>query len=196
MNTTTHKMQVAFPGKAHCFCPQRARPEVSRHRLRLDNVIRQLLPSGRPLREMRGKHFAGFPDRFDECAAEFFILEMPAHSINKVLPELFPALFVDSFITHHSELMRAGRNENEHSIALARFVHAKALKFFLRGNQWIGAQLAALNINPDLTGRFRFHFPNRPNNSIVFEPTEKFFRSHLATSSNLPRLHQSCRLRR
>jgi len=145
---------------------------------------------------MHRKHFAGFPDRFDECAAEFFILEMHAHSINKVLPELFLALFVDSFITHHSELMRAGRNENEHGIAFMRFVHAKALKFFLRGNQWIGAQLAALNINPDLTGRFRFHFPNRPNNSIVFEPTEKFFRSHLATSSNLPHLHQSCRLRR
>ena len=28
MNTTTHKMQVAFPGKAHCFCPQRIAPEV------------------------------------------------------------------------------------------------------------------------------------------------------------------------
>src|SRR5437763_6863205 len=107
---------------------------------------------------MLRKHFAGFPDRFDECAAEFFILEMPAHSINKVLPELFPALFVDSFITHHSELMRAGRNENEHSIALARFVHAKALKFFLRGNQCIGAQLAALTINPNLTGLFPSRF--------------------------------------
>src|SRR5437762_11118013 len=145
---------------------------------------------------MHRKHFAGFPDRFDECAAEFLMLEMHADSSNKVLPELFLALFVDSFITHHSELMRAGRDENEHSIALAGFVHAKLMKFLLRSNQWIDTHLAALNINPDLTGRFRFRFPNRTNNSIVFKLTEKFLRSHLATSSNLPHLHQSCRLRR
>src|SRR5207249_6074871 len=92
---------------------------VCRHRLRLDNVIRQLVPAGRSLREMRSECFAGFFNRFDECAAEFFILEMPAHSINKVLPELFPALFVDSFITYHGKLMCSGRDENEHSIALA-----------------------------------------------------------------------------
>jgi hypothetical protein len=47
-----------------------------------------------------------------------------------------------------------------------------------------------------LTGGFRFRFPNRLNDSIMFEPTEKFLRSHLATSSNLPRPHQNCRLRR
>jgi hypothetical protein len=47
-----------------------------------------------------------------------------------------------------------------------------------------------------LTGGFRFRFPNRPNDSVVFEPTEKFLRSHLATSWSPPRLRQNCRLRR
>jgi len=196
MNTMTHEMQVAFPGKARRFYPGRTGPEVCPHRLRLDNVVRQLVPSSRPLREMRGECFAGFFNRFDECAAEFFSLEMPAHDVDKSLPELPAAFFMNGLVAYHGKLMRSRCDENEHSIALARFVHAKPMKFLLRSNQWIDTQLAALNINPDLTGRFRFRFPNRPNNSIVFKLTEKFFRSHLATSSNLPRLHQNCRLRR
>ena len=154
MNTTTHKMQVAFPGKAHCFCPQRIGPDVCRHRLRLDNVIRQLVPAGRSLREMRSECFAGFFNRFDECTAEFFILEMRAHVIDKSLPELPAAFFMNGLVAYHGKLMRSGRDENEHGIALARFMHAKSMKFFLRSNQWIGTQLAALNINPDLTGGF------------------------------------------
>ena len=145
---------------------------------------------------MRGECFAGFFNRFDECTAEFFILEMRAHGIDKSLPELRAAFFVNGLVAYHGKLMRSGRDENEHGIALARFVHAESMEFFLGSNQWIGTQLAALNVNPDLTGGFRFRFPNRPNNSIVFKLTEKFFRSHLATSSNLPRPHQNCRLRR
>jgi len=196
MNTMTHEMQVAFPGRARRSCPGKDGLEVCSYRLSLDNVVRQVVPSSRPLREMRGECFAGFFNRFDECTAEFFILEMRAHGIDKSLPELRAAFFVNGLVAYHGKLMRSGRDENEHGIALARLVHVEPMKFLLRSNQWIGTQLAALNINPDLTGRFRFRFPNRPNNSIVFKLTEKFFRSHLATSSNLPRLHQNCRLRR
>ncbi len=145
---------------------------------------------------MRGECFAGFFNCFDECTAEFFILEMRAHGIDKSLPELPAAFFMNGLVAYHGKLMRSGRNENEHGIALARFVHAESMKFFLGSNQWICTQLAALDINPDLTGGFRFRFPNRPNDSIVFEPTEKFLRSHMATSSNPPRPHQNCRLRR
>jgi hypothetical protein len=117
---------------------------------------------------MRGECFAGFFNCFDECTAEFFILEMRAHGIDKSLPELPAAFFMNGLVAYHGKLMRSGRNENEHGIALARFVHAQSMKFFLRSNQWIGTQLAALNINPDLAGGFRFRFPNRPNDSIVF----------------------------
>jgi hypothetical protein len=182
MNTMTHEMQVAFPGRAHRFCPGKDGPEVCPYRLRLYNVVRQFVPSSRPLREMRGECFAGFFNRFDECTAEFFILEMRAHGIDKSLPELPAAFFMNGLVAYHGKLMRSGRDENEHGIALARFVHPESVKFFLRSNQWISTQLAALNINPDLTGGFRFRFPNRPNDSIVFEPTEKFLGSHLATS--------------
>jgi hypothetical protein len=160
------------------------------------NLIRQLVPTGRSPGKMRSEHFTSFLDRFDDCVAEFPVLKMRAHSIDKPLPELFAAFFMNGFIAHHGKLMRAGRDENEHGIALARFVHTESIKFFLRSNQWIDTQLAPLNINPNLTGGFRFRFPNRPNDSLVFEPTEKFLRSHLATSSNLPRRHQNCRRRR
>ena len=145
---------------------------------------------------MLGECFAGFFNRFDECTTEFFILKMRAHGIDKSLPELPATFLVNGLVADHGKLMRSGRDKNEHGIALARFVHAKSMKFFLGSNQWIGTQLAALNVNPDLTGGFRFRFPNRPNDSVVFEPTEKFLRSHLATSSSPPRLRQNCRLRR
>ncbi len=134
MNTMTHEMQVAFPGKARRFYPGRTGPEVCPHRLRLNNVIRQLVPSSRPLREMRGECFAGFFNRFDECAAEFFILEMPAHDIDKSLPELPATFFMNSLVAYHGKLMCSGRDENEHRIALTRFVHAKPMKFLLRSN--------------------------------------------------------------
>jgi len=145
---------------------------------------------------MHGQQFADFPNSFDDGVTEFLVLEMLAHYTNKALPELLAAFFMNGLVAYHGKLMCSGRDEDEHGIALARFVHAKSMKFFLGSNQWIGTQLAALNVNPDLTGGFRFRFPNRPNDSIVFEPTEKFLRSHLATSSNLPRPHQNCRLRR
>ena len=101
---------------------------------------------------MRGERVAGFFNRFDECAAEFFILEMRAHGLDESLPELAAAFLVNGLVAYHGKLVRSGRDENEHSIALARFVHAKSMKFFLGSNQWICTQLAALNINADLAG--------------------------------------------
>jgi hypothetical protein len=47
-----------------------------------------------------------------------------------------------------------------------------------------------------LTGGFRFRFTNCLHDPVVLEPTEKFLRSHLATSWSPPRLRQNCRLRR
>ena len=166
------------------------------YQLRFDNLIRQFIGGCRSFREMRRQQFTDFLDRFDDCVAEFLVLKMRAHGVDKSLPELPAAFLVNGLVANHGKLMRSGRDENEHSIALARFVHAESMKLFLGSNQWICTQLAALNINPDLTGGFRFRFTNRPNDSVVLEPTEKFLRSHLATSSNLPRPHQNCRLRR
>ena len=196
MNTMTDEMQVAFPGRARRFCPGKDGQAVCPDRLRLDDVVRQLVPSTRSRREMRGECFAGFFNRFDECTAEFFILEMRAHGLDESLPELAAAFLVNGLVAYHGKLVRSGRDENEHSIALARFVHAKSMKFFLRSNQWIGTQLAALNINPDLTGSFRFRFTNCLHDPVVLELAQKFLRSHLATSSSPPRLHQNRRLRR
>jgi hypothetical protein len=145
---------------------------------------------------MGRQQFADFVNRFDQRVVEFLVLKMLPHSIDNALPELLAAFFMNGLVAYHGKLMRSRRDEDQHGIALARFVHAESMKFFLGSNQWIGTQLAGLNVNPDLTGGFRFRFPNRPNDSIMFEPTEKFLRSHLATSSNLPRPHQNCRLRR
>ncbi len=81
---------------------------------------------------MHCQQFADLPNSFDDGVTEFLVLEMGAHCIDNALPELFAAFFVNRFVTHDRELMRTGRNENEHGIALARLVHAELLKFFLR----------------------------------------------------------------
>ena len=88
---------------------------------------------------MRSEHFTSFLDRFDNCVAEFLLLKMRAHSIDKSLPELFAAFFMDRLIAHHGKLMRARRHENEHGIAFASFVHTKPMKFLLRRDKWIDA---------------------------------------------------------
>ena len=124
------------------------------YQLRFDNLIRQLIGRRRSFREMRSQQLTDFLDRFDDCVAEFLVLKMRAHSIDKSLPELFAAFFMNRLVAYHGKLMRAGRDENEHGVAFARSVHAESIKFFLRSNQWIGTQLAALNIDPYLTGGF------------------------------------------
>ena len=103
---------------------------------------------------MRGQQSADLLNGFDNGMAKFLVLKMRAHHVNNSLPELFAAFLVDRFVANYGKLMRAGCNENKHGIALARFVHAESVKFFLRSSQWIGIQLAALNVNADLAGRF------------------------------------------
>ena len=77
---------------------------------------------------------------------------MRAHQINNSLPEFFTAFLVNRFVAYDSKLMGARRDKNEHGVAVARFVHAEALKFLVRNNQRIGIQLSTLNVNADLAG--------------------------------------------
>jgi len=88
---------------------------------------------------MGSEHFASFLDRLDDCVAEFLVLKMRAHSIDKSLPELFAAFFINRFISHHRKLMRARSHENKHRIAFARFVNTEPMKFPLRRDKWIDA---------------------------------------------------------
>jgi hypothetical protein len=137
--------------------------------LAFDDIIRQLIRVCRHSWKIRGQHFADFANRFRDCVAEFFILKMNAHSIHNVLPELVGASFVDRFVANNSELVRAWRYKNQHSIALAGFVHSQSLKFFLRNDQRIGAQFAALNINANLAGGFCFSIANRLDDAVMLK---------------------------
>ena|SRR5437016_11054308 len=101
---------------------------------------------------MRGQHFADLANRSRQRMTEFFILKMAAHLIDKALPKLLAAPFVNRLVTDDSEFVRPWRYENQHGIALAGLVHSETLKFFLRNLQWIGAQFAALNINANFAG--------------------------------------------
>ena len=103
---------------------------------------------------MGGESLAAFPDRFNKRLAEFFALKMRSHGIDKPLPELSTAFFVNGFVAYDGKIMCARRDENKYGIALARFVHTEPMKFPLRRHQWIARRFTALNINADLTGRF------------------------------------------
>src|SRR5205807_1856230 len=116
---------------------------------------------------MRSERFAGFANRFHQRVTEFFVTEMLAHSVNESLPKLLAALFMDRFVAHDGEFVRAGRHENENRIALRRFVHAKSVKSLCGWAQWIDIQLAALDENADLARCFRFRVANRFYDFIV-----------------------------
>ena len=103
---------------------------------------------------MGAEQFADFLNTFDDGVTEFLILEMLAHSIDNLLPEFRAAFLVNRFVADHGEFVRPGRNENEHGIALACFIHSQAMKFLLRRDQWVCVQLAALDVNANLAGSF------------------------------------------
>jgi len=64
--------------------------------------------------------FADFVNRFDQRVVEFLVLKMLPHSIDNALPELLAAFFMNGLVAYHGKLMRSGRDEYEHGIALAR----------------------------------------------------------------------------
>ena len=118
MNTMAHQMQAPL-----CF----------------GDFVRQFIGGCRSFREMRGQQFTDFLDRFDDSMVEFFFLKMRAHCLDKSVPELFAAFFMNRVIAHHGKLMRTGHDENEHGIAFACFVHTEPMKFLLRRDKCIDA---------------------------------------------------------
>lgn len=128
---------------------------------------------------MSGQYFSDFLNRLDDGVTEFLVPKMRAHSLDKALPELFAAFFVDRFVAHDGKLVRAGCDENEHGVALARLVHSQPMEFFLRCDQWIDIQLPTLNINANLTGRFCFRLLNRLHDPVVLELAQEFLCPHV-----------------
>jgi hypothetical protein len=86
---------------------------------------------------MSGQYFSGFLDCLDDGVTEFLVLKMRAHSIDKTLPEFLTALFMNRLIADHGKLMRAWRDEDQHSVPFARLVHSHPVEPFLRGDQRI-----------------------------------------------------------
>ena len=103
---------------------------------------------------MGGEYISNDCDRSADAFGEFVLAEAVVHCSHNTLPEFLAAFLVDRFIADYGEFMRPGRNENEHGIALACFIHSQSTKFFLRRDQWVCLQLAALDVNANLAGCF------------------------------------------
>jgi hypothetical protein len=65
-------------------------------------------------------------------------------------------------------------------------MHLELLKLFLRKNQGIGVEFAALNINSNLAGSLRFTFANRLHDPVMLKLAEEFFASHLLPARSRP----------
>jgi hypothetical protein len=145
---------------------------------------------------MPGHYAPDFLDRFYQCITELLILKMRPHFFYNALPEFIAAFLMNRVVPNDCKFMNARRDKNEHRIALARLVHTEPIKLSLCSLEGITLQLAALDQNSNLTGGFRFGFPNRLNNPVVLEFAKEFSRSHLITSSIPRRLRRNCRRHR
>jgi len=94
---------------------------------------------------MPGQNAADFLDRIYQRITEFLILKMRPHSLHNALPEFIAAFFMNRAIPNNRKLMKTRRDENEHRIALARFVHTEPMKLSLRRDECITLQLPPLN---------------------------------------------------
>jgi hypothetical protein len=127
---------------------------------------------------MGRERVADLMDCFNQGVAEFFVFKMAAHPIDKALPELLATFFMNGLVADHGKFVRTRSDENQNSIAFVRFMYPEFVKFLLRGEKRITAQIAALDINADLARSFRFRLPDRLHNAIVLEFADEFFRAH------------------
>ena len=103
----------------------------------LDQVIRQFICVSQCLRKMPGQNAADFFNRFYQRITELLILKMRPHSLHNALPEFIAAFFMNRAIPNDRKFMNTRRDENEHRVAFARFVHTEPMKLSLRRDECI-----------------------------------------------------------
>jgi hypothetical protein len=103
---------------------------------------------------MKRQRFARFVNGFDQGVAVLLVSKMFAHALYDSLPQFLAALFVDRLVSDDRELLRAGRHPNENIVLLPVLVHSETAKSFLRRNDRVVRNFAALNKNANLAGSF------------------------------------------
>jgi len=109
---------------------------------------------------MKRQRFARVTNGVDQGVAELLVSKMFAHARYELLPQLLAALLVDRSVSDNRELVRARRHPNENIALLPVLVHSETAKSFLRRNDRVACNLAALNKNANLAGRLWFRFAN------------------------------------
>ena len=103
---------------------------------------------------MKRQRFARFANGVDQGVAELFVSKMLAHALYESLPQFLAALFVNCLVSDDRELVRAGRHPNENIGLLPVLVHSETAKSFLRRNDRVVRNFAALNENANLARSF------------------------------------------
>ena len=100
------------------------------------------------------------------------------------LPQIFPesrsALFMDSRISEHGELLGCGSEEKQNAVPMFCLSHAQSLEGSLGQLQSLAAGGRGLSRNEhaDFTRGFRFRRGNRGDDSIVIELVNEMFVLH------------------
>jgi hypothetical protein len=146
--------------------------------LALRHFVRQLVNCVGRARKMRCQGFAHFVDGMSDGATIFLFLKMRPHHRHQFLPKFPPAPFMHPHVSHHGILARSRRHENEHAIAIARFLHPQLNKSALRPRQRIFLEIAALYENSNLSRSSPFRFLDCLDDALVIEPLKKSMSAH------------------
>jgi len=120
---------------------------------------------------------ARLADPMHNGVGEILRLKMSPHCLRQRLPERQAAFLVHSSVSNDGKLLGARRHEDENRVPLTRCRHAKFFELLLRRQNNI-AELAMLDVNPDLTRGPGFRVGDRPGDAIVFQSLEEGFRFH------------------
>ncbi len=147
----------------------------------VDYVVRQLVAIRLLPREVLRQQVTRTSDRLDECVGKLLALEMATHRLHESFPKFGPTFLMHSLIAHDRKLLRARRDEDENAIALAGPRHTELLELLAPRAYRVG-HFAALNENADLARSRRFRRGDRPNDAVVLQLSDKFFRAHTPTN--------------
>jgi hypothetical protein len=149
-------------------------------RLTLGDLVRQFVAFATFFRrEFVGEDAANLLDGVDQRLGKIFVTEMFTHLVDDSLPQCFAAFLVDRLVSKDRKFVRTGRYENQHSIALAGFVHSKRTELLLSGGERIIREFAPLNVDTYLAGRSFLRITDCLDDPIVAYLAEKFVSSHL-----------------
>ena len=115
---------------------------------------------------MLREQLAGGVDAVNDSFSEHSLSKQLAHCPGDLFPKRFAAFGMHGHVSQNGEVLRFGRNENQHCVAMAGFVHAQ-LHELVRGGVARVVNLAMAHVHADLPRCVFFRRRNGRGNPVV-----------------------------